>query len=57
MLASASHDMKTPLNTIIAMHDLLEQNIFDSKPLEYLKISRTSTKLLSTLIDDTLDYI
>jgi signal transduction histidine kinase len=57
MLASASHDMKTPLNTIITMHDLLEQSIPDSKSQEYLKISRTSTNLLNILIDDTLDYI
>lgn len=27
MVASTSHDMRTPLNTIINMHDLIEMKI------------------------------
>ena len=56
MIASASHDMKTPLNTIINMHCMLESKIINSKALNWLKVAKSSTSLLIYLVNDTLDY-
>lgn len=56
MIASTSHDMRTPLNTIISMHRLIKKVISDPKILEWLKVAKTSTKLLLHLVNDTLDF-
>lgn len=56
MVASTSHDMRTPLNTIVNMHELLEQHVNDEQLLKWLKVSKQSTHLLCSLVNDTLDY-
>jgi K+-sensing histidine kinase KdpD len=56
MIASTSHDMRTPLNAIVQMHKMLEKRLTDPKSLEWLKIANTSTSLLMFLVNDTLDY-
>jgi signal transduction histidine kinase len=56
MIASTSHDMRTPLNTIINMHELIEQNTENEHVLKWVKISKNTTFLLSSLVNDTLDY-
>jgi signal transduction histidine kinase len=56
MVASTSHDMRTPLNTIINMHDMIESKIKDPHVLNWLKIARSSSNLLLYLVNDTLDY-
>ena len=56
MIASTSHDMRTPLNTIIAMHTLIEDNPSNEKSKRYLSIAKISSKILLFLVDDTLDY-
>jgi signal transduction histidine kinase len=56
MVASTSHDMRTPLNTIINMHSLIEMNIKDPIILNWLKIAKSSSNLLLYLVNDTLDY-
>jgi signal transduction histidine kinase len=56
MVASTSHDMRTPLNTILNMHNLIEDEITDHKLLKWLRVSKTSTRILICLVNDTLDY-
>lgn len=57
MIASTSHDMRTPLNTIINMHALIEMKVKnDPSILSLLNIARSSSNLLLFLVNDTLDY-
>lgn len=57
MVASTSHDMRTPLNTIINMHALIEMKVaHDPNILHWLQIARSSSNLLLFLVNDTLDY-
>jgi len=56
MVASTSHDMRTPLNTIINMHNIIEKKIKDPSILLLLKAARCSSNLLLYLVNDTLDY-
>ena len=56
MVASTSHDMRTPLNTILNMHNLIEKELTDVKLLKLLRVSKTSTNILISLVNDTLDF-
>lgn len=56
MIATTSHDMRTPLNAIINMHGLIENRIKDSLALKWLRVSKNSSQLLCSLVNDTLDY-
>ena len=56
MIASTSHDMRTPLNTIINMHTLLEKYVTEPRLAKYLQVSKISANILISLVDDTLDY-
>ncbi len=56
MIASTSHDMRTPLNSIIAMHNIIAGKIKDAETLQYLRVADTSTNLLLFLVNDTLDF-
>lgn len=56
MVASTSHDMRTPLNTIINMHLIIEKELKDEKLLKLLRVSKTSTNMLICLVNDTLDF-
>lgn len=56
MIASTSHDMRTPLNTILNMHKLVETQIKDANILKWLNVAKTSVNILLYLVNDTLDY-
>ena len=56
LVASTSHDMRTPLNTIINMHTLIDSHINDPKLSRWVKVAKVSTQLLLYLVNDTLDY-
>ena len=56
MIASTSHDMRTPLNTILNMHLLIEKKVTNPIAQKWLRIASNSTKLLLSLVNDTLDY-
>jgi len=56
MVASTSHDMRTPLNTIINMHQLIEFKTEDETVRSWLRIAKNSTNLLMFLVNDTLDF-
>lgn len=56
MMATISHDMRTPLNTIVSMHNLIVNKVSDPLALKWLRVSKNSTLLLCSLVNDTLDY-
>jgi signal transduction histidine kinase len=56
MIASTSHDMRTPLNTIINMNKLMESRIEDERIKKWIKVANTSANLLLYLVNDTLDF-
>lgn len=57
MVASTSHDMRTPLNTILSMMRLMGQRVKEDLELsKWLTIAMNSTNILLFLVNDTLDY-
>jgi CheY-like chemotaxis protein len=51
-----SHEMRTPLNAVIGMSNLLEQSDLDEEQRENLNILHFSAKSLLGLISDILDF-
>ena len=56
MIASTSHDMRTPLNTIINMLTMIQEKISDPFIIRWIRIALNSSNLLMFLVNDTLDY-
>ena len=54
-LAKMSHDIRTPLNTIMAMNELIVSNTSSAKIREWVNDSSVSGRILISLIDDMLD--
>ncbi len=54
-LAKMSHDIRTPLNTIMAMNELIVANTSSTKIREWVNDSNFSGRILISLIDDMLD--
>ena len=54
-LASTSHEMRTPLNTIIGMIEVLEGTEIKPEQSQYLNICRASGDALIALINDIVD--
>ena len=55
-LASVVHDIRTPLNGILGMLDVLEQYESRAQPIEYINAARNSAKLLLYYTHDITDY-
>ena len=54
-LASMSHDMRTPLNGVVGMINLLEQTSLSAEQKEYMEAMKVSSYNLRVLINDILD--
>jgi len=54
-LASMSHDMRTPLNGVVGMINLLEQTPLSAEQKEYMEAMKVSSYNLRVLINDILD--
>ncbi len=54
-LAKMSHDIRTPLNTIMAMNELIVNNTSSAKIREWVNDSNVSSRILMSLINDMLD--
>ncbi len=54
-LAKMSHDIRTPLNTIMAVNELMLSNASPETKRELLGDSNVSARILLSLIDDMLD--
>jgi len=54
-LANMSHDIRTPLNGIMGMLQILQETSLDSEQQEYVTYALMSSKGLLTVINDVLD--
>jgi len=54
-LANMSHEMRTPLNGIIGMIDLLRQTSLDPEQMEFSHTIDASARTLLVLVEDVLD--
>ena len=55
-LATVSHEVRTPLNGILGIAELLADTPLDREQLAYVEAVRTSGGALATLIDEILDF-
>lgn len=54
-LARMSHDIRTPLNAIMGMTDLLQKTPLDREQSEYVRTTKQASETLLNLINDILD--
>ncbi|MCC6196729.1 MAG: response regulator [Burkholderiales bacterium] len=54
-LANMSHEMRTPLNGIVGVTDLLQTTPLNAEQVELMRLQRHSVALLRSLVDDVLD--
>ena len=55
-LAMVSHEMRTPLNGILGMTDLLLDTRLTPEQATYARAVKSSSEALATLIEDVLDF-
>jgi two-component system sensor histidine kinase/response regulator len=55
-LANMSHEVRTPLNGILGMTELLLDTPLSAEQSEYLSLLKSSTDSLLTLVNDILDF-
>lgn len=55
-LANMSHEVRTPMNGIIGMTDLLLETDLTEEQRDFTKVIQTSGEALLTIIDDILDF-
>lgn len=53
--ATISHDMRTPLNSMLGMSNILEKYITTAEGLKVHKVIKNSANLLLYLVNDMLD--
>lgn len=56
LIATVSHDLKTPLSTIIGYTELLGNSDLNSKQIYYAKNIKGSSNYISQLVQDLLDF-
>lgn len=54
-LANMSHEMRTPLNGIVGVVDLMQTKSLNGEQLELMQLLRHSVSILRSLVDDVLD--
>ncbi len=56
LTATVSHDMRTPLNAILGLLMSIEQHVSTEEGKYLLKVIQFSSKILLSLVNDTLDF-
>ena len=55
-LRHISHEMRTPVNSMLGMNEMILRKSFDDQIVKYAETSEKSGKILLHLIDNILDY-
>ncbi|MCH9660769.1 MAG: response regulator [Bacteroidetes bacterium] len=56
LMATVSHDLKTPLNTIVGYSELFTHTSLSTKQLNYTQQIASSAHFISQMVDDLLDF-
>jgi signal transduction histidine kinase/FixJ family two-component response regulator len=56
LIATVSHDLRTPLNTISGYSELIENTMLSPKQASYFKNIKSATGYVDSLVNDLLDY-
>jgi signal transduction histidine kinase/CheY-like chemotaxis protein len=56
IIASMSHDFRTPLNAMVGMADMLRLTALTRKQKAYVQIMQSSSNMLLSLVDNMLDF-
>lgn len=56
LISTVSHDLRTPLNTILGYSELMESNGLTDKQLVYLNNVRSASQYVDRLVNDLLDF-
>ncbi len=56
LFATVTHDLQTPLGSLIGFSDLLANTSLDEKQQKYIKNIQSSTQYISKLINDLTDF-
>lgn len=56
LISTVSHDLKTPLSTILGYTELLDNSNLNKKQLYFAKNIKTSSEYISKLVQDLLDF-
>ena len=56
LTASVSHDMRTPLNSMIGLLNVIDDYVKEENGKKFLNIIKSSSKILLFLVNDLLDY-
>ncbi|MFV8341360.1 hybrid sensor histidine kinase/response regulator [Flavobacterium sp. XS2P39] len=56
LITTVSHDLKTPLSTILGYTELLDNSDLNKKQLYFAKNIKTSSEYISKLVQDLLDF-
>ncbi|MFV5690541.1 hybrid sensor histidine kinase/response regulator [Flavobacterium sp. LT1R49] len=56
LISTVSHDLKTPLSTILGYTELLDNSDLNKKQLYFTKNIKTSSEYISKLVQDLLDF-
>ena len=55
-LSTASHELRTPMNAIVGISDIIESENLNEELREYIGIIQKSSNTMLSLINDVLDY-
>lgn len=56
LTATVSHDMRTPLNSMIGLLNHLDSYVIEGDGKRFLRIIRNSSKFMLFLVNDLLDF-
>jgi signal transduction histidine kinase/CheY-like chemotaxis protein len=56
LISTVSHDLKTPLSTILGYTELLDNSDLNKRQLYFAKNIKTSSEYISKLVQDLLDF-
>lgn len=55
-ITNISHDLRTPLTSILGFLDLIDENKLNNEDNEYIEIVKKKSKVLENLIEDLYEY-